>query len=155
MTTPPPRLPLTVTGYLGHIAFDGHTVTIRHKWGAARGTVSVPLQQLSGVECTRSPGSAGMFTLLAAGAVAPRRQTLARTNPLSLQFWPWQSKAFRHLRDVLLDAIRQQHAGLGPGAHGTPSLADELQRLGAMVQQGLLTPAEFEQAKARLLGGAH
>jgi hypothetical protein len=49
---------------------------------------------------------------------------------------------------------------VGGAAHGTgrraargQDLASELNRLGELVQQGLLTPDEFSTAKARLLSG--
>ena len=38
-------------------------------------------------------------------------------------------------------------------AHPAVSLADELAKLGGLLQRGLLSQAEFDAAKARLLGG--
>lgn len=39
-----------------------------------------------------------------------------------------------------------------PGPRPQPSLADELAKLGHLVQTGVISPPEFEAAKARLLG---
>jgi hypothetical protein len=48
-------------------------------------------------------------------------------------------------------ALDLSHRRPAAGAHG---LTEELERLGALHQQGLLTDAELAQAKARVLGGS-
>ncbi|MEY9937289.1 SHOCT domain-containing protein [Streptacidiphilus sp. MAP5-3] len=167
MTQPQPQLPIVVKGNLGEIRFDGWTVTIHHSMpGIPDG--SIPIDQLTGVELkSANVVQSGLITLLVAGTVAPRRRMAARANPLALQFWPGQTKRFEELRNVLLAAIATRRAPQQPAAYGQPqhpapnafptppaaSLTDELQRLGHMVQQGLLTPEQFEQAKQQLLGG--
>jgi hypothetical protein len=153
MTTPP-QLPITVKGSSGaSVTFDGWTVTVHHRSGL--GDASVPIGQLAGVEF-RKAGllSAGMFTLLTAGTVAPKRRPgLANRNPLAVWLTIGSNREFAALRDVILRAVAAQQAGPRQYAAAPPSLADELARLGQMVQQGLLTPAQFEQAKQQLLGG--
>lgn len=152
---PGPQLPLTVKGSRGHVTFDGWTVTVRHTGLGNRSTASVPLDQLSGVELR--PASilgSGLFTLLTAGTLAPQRRVRVNKNLLALWVPPGQSPRFAYLRDVLLFAIQARHAPMPPIQHQpAPSLAGELTRLADLVQRGLLSPAEFEQAKARLLGG--
>lgn len=154
---PPPQLPLTVQGSYGRITFDGWTVTIEHTKLGNRNSASVPLDQLSGVELRpASVFSAGMMTLLTAGTVAPPRPVVANRNPLALWFRPGQTKNFEYLRSVLLYAIQARQAAPPPGVYGAPpavSLAEELTRLADLVQRGVLTPQQFEQAKAQLLGG--
>ncbi|MEV8523126.1 SHOCT domain-containing protein [Streptomyces sp. NPDC052000] len=154
---PPPRpqLPLTVKGSRGQVTFDGWTVSIRHTGLGNRHTASVPLDQLSGVELRpASPLGSGMFTLLTAGTLAPQRRVRVNRNPLALWFLPGQSASFKYLHDTLLFAIQARRAPMPQIQHQpAPSLADELTRLADLVQRGLLSPGEFEQAKARLLGG--
>ncbi|MEV5944452.1 SHOCT domain-containing protein [Streptomyces sp. NPDC051994] len=158
MNAPPPpvpQLPLTVKGSRGHVTFDGWTVTVRHTGLGNRSTASVPLDQLSGVELRpASVLGSGLFTLLTAGTLAPQRRVRVNKNLLALWVPPGQSQRFAYLRDVLLFAIQARHAPPPPIQPQPPSLADELTRLADLVHRGLLNPAEFEQAKARLLGGA-
>ena len=46
-------------------------------------------------------------------------------------------------------------AGAGaPAASGTDDLIENLQKLGALRDQGILTDAEFEAQKAKLIAGA-
>lgn len=154
MTTPP--LPIKVSGSSGaSVTFDGWTVTVHHRGGGrGLGDASVPINQLAGVELRKAGiASAGMFTLLTAGAVAPRRAGMVNRNPLSVWLTRGQNRDFEALRDMLLRAIAAQHAPQPQYAPPVPSVADELQRLGQLMQQGLLTPDQFEQAKRQLLGG--
>ncbi|MFE4867736.1 DUF4429 domain-containing protein [Streptomyces sp. NPDC056682] len=158
MNAPPPpgpQLPITVKGSRGHVMFDGWTVIVRHTGLGNRRTASVPLDQLSGVELRPASGlGSGLFTLLTAGTLAPQRRVRVNKNPLSLWVLPGQSQRFEYLRDTLLFAIQARRPPMPQILHQpTPSLADELTRLADLVQRGLLSPGEFEQAKTRLLGG--
>lgn len=155
MTTPP-QLPITIHGSSGaSVTFDGWTVTVHHRGGGrGLGDASVPINQLSGVEFRKAGlASAGMFTLLTAGAVAPRRAGMVNKNPLAVWLTRGQNRDFEALRDLILRAIAAQHAPQPQYAPHAPSVAHELQRLGQLMQQGLLTPQQFEQAKRQLLGG--
>jgi hypothetical protein len=155
MTTP--QFPITVRGSSGaSISFDGWTVTVHHRGGGrGLGDASVPISQVSGVELRRAGWmSAGLFTVLTAGAVAPKRAGMVNRNPLSVWLTRGRNREFGALRDTILRAVAAQHAA--PPQHyppAAPSITDELQRLGQMAQQGLLSPQQFEQAKQQLLGG--
>lgn len=68
----------------------------------------------------------------------------------SVVFTKAQMPAFEKLRATIEAAVAQQHAP--QVAHQPVSTADELAKLGALLQQGLLTQQEFDLQKARLLG---
>jgi membrane protease subunit (stomatin/prohibitin family) len=50
------------------------------------------------------------------------------------------------------DQQAQQQQAPGPAAPAQPSMLDQLNQLTALHQQGSLTDAEFDAAKAKLLG---
>jgi hypothetical protein len=150
---PPPQLPLVVKGSRGEVVFDGQAVTVRHTALGNRQTATVPLDQITGVDMRPASLGSGMFTVLTAATGAPTRRGLVTRAPLSLAISPGQNKRFRYLHDVLLQAIQGNR---GPGwaqAAPTPTLAGELERLAGLARAGAITQQEFEQAKARLIGG--
>ena len=58
-----------------------------------------------------------------------------------------EAEHFKSTLDRLIDKVK---APSRPSA--TPDLADQLRKLAALVDEGILTQAEFEAQKARLLG---
>jgi hypothetical protein len=50
-----------------------------------------------------------------------------------------------------LEELERREAASGPVAPGAASRMDRLQQLGQLREQGILTDAEFEQEKARIL----
>lgn len=69
----------------------------------------------------------------------------------SVIFTNKQQPAFEKLRATLDQAIAAQHQAPAPTG-GEVSVADELAKLHALMQQGILSQGEFEQEKRRLLG---
>nr|WP_265566398.1 SHOCT domain-containing protein [Streptomyces hygroscopicus] len=69
----------------------------------------------------------------------------------SVVFTKQQQPEFDKLRAALDQAIAAQHAPQAPVATRPTSLADELTKLAALRDQGILSATEFEQQKARLL----
>ena len=65
-----------------------------------------------------------------------------------------QMGAFADLRAAVERALAARHDSQPPRQPAAPvSIADELAKLAALTQQGILTPQEFEAQKARLLTG--
>jgi putative oligomerization/nucleic acid binding protein len=100
-----------------------------------------------------SPGTAR--TLVFAGLRKAEAQAVYRTCQAQEQAW----REKRRVRD--LEELRAKSGGiqLSGGAPAVPGGGDEarqpaarLQRAREMLQQGLLTDAEFEQIKSRILG---
>ena len=140
--------------------FDGHTVTItRHRDGfVPRGTRTIPISQISAIRW--KPASKwkgpGHLRFVLAGTVEHRysQTAILKTDVLkdenAVPFSHTQQPEFEALKVAIERALAQPKAGPAQPAGG--SLADELGKLQQLVQAGALSPQEFEQAKARLLG---
>lgn len=158
---------IEVQGKGGQIQFDGQYVTITRKGFLARSIVGkgekrLHISQIASIQW--KPAGAvveGFIQFGVPGGVERRSQfgnqtQSARGDENSVLFTKKQMPAFEELRKALDAAIAQHHtpqqqpASAQPSA---PSVADELTKLGQLMQQGILTQAEFEQQKARLLGG--
>jgi Protein of unknown function (DUF4236)/Short C-terminal domain len=80
------------------------------------------------------------------------RMIAAARNPHTIIFtWP-QRAIYGQLRGLLMANAIPAASGSRHAAPSSRSVADELTKLYGLCQQGVLTPAEFQQAKARLLG---
>lgn len=151
------------------VSFDGHAVTItRHRDGfVPRGTRTIPITQISAIRWKpaskwRGPGH---LRFVLAGTVERRysQTAILKTDVLkdenAVPFSHGQQPAFEALKAAIERALAQSHVGpvppAGPGSATTMrsgSLADELGKLQQLREAGALSPQEFEQAKARLLG---
>ncbi|MFJ2017233.1 DUF4429 domain-containing protein [Streptomyces nodosus] len=147
----------------GEIHFDGQYVTIRHagflgRLSVGKGEKRLHVSQISAVQwkpAGRVVNGFIQFTIPGGNEVRSEfgKQTFdAAGDENSMVFTRQQAPAFEALRAAIDTAIAQQHAPQPAAPAAGASLADELTKLGALVQQGLMSPAEFEQAKARLLG---
>jgi hypothetical protein len=158
---------LEVKGHNGQIVFDGQTVTITRKGILGRMTVGkgekrFHISQISSVQWKPAGPFVNGFIAFSASGGNERRprfgsQTSSAVNDEnSVLFTTRQKKAFEELRAAVEAAIAAHHT---PGAQGLPttvagltSVADELQKLFALHQQGLITTDELNQQKDRLLG---
>jgi hypothetical protein len=78
--------------------------------------------------------------------------TTAGRDENSVLFSRAQRDAFAQLRDQVMALMeRQETAAATPAALPASSVADELAKLAALVDQGVLSKAEFEEQKRRLL----
>jgi hypothetical protein len=148
-------------GYSGQVQFDGTYITIHRKGMIGRSTVGrgdkrIPLAAVVGVqwkpattlfvgfiqfETAGQGGTRSRFGHQTQGALQDENSVVFRKGALP---------QFERLRAAVEEALAARHNGqpAGPPA----SVADDLAKLGALLRQGLLTPSEFEAAKARLLG---
>ncbi|PNG17493.1 DUF4429 domain-containing protein [Streptomyces cahuitamycinicus] len=149
-------------GQGGQIAFDGQYVTITREGflGRAthgRGEKKLHITSISAVQW-KPPGmmTNGFIQLSIGGAdrqAAKGSRTLDATkDENSVIFTKKQAPDFEKLRAALEQAIAAQHAPQAPAAAAPTSLADELGKLVQLRDQGVLSPEEFEEQKARLLG---
>lgn len=152
-----------VKGHTGQIAFDGEYVTILRKGFNARVTVGkgekrMHISQISGVQWKPAGLLVNGFLQLTVPGGSERRSafgsqtTEAVRDENSVVFTRKQMPAFEKLRAAIEAAIAAHHTPQAP-APSSGSVADEVAKLGALREQGLLSPEEFEQQKARLLGG--
>ncbi len=125
----PVETPLFETSFLG---FWCKVYANRVEFKATYGTKSVSLSQIAGIEAGMS------FELTTTGG---ERYTIPTNKKKELQQAIMQAQA-----NFLASMQQQQHA--------TPakSIADEIAKLHALWQQGIITQADFEQGKKTLLG---
>jgi hypothetical protein len=152
---------LSAKGSNGVLHFDGQTIHIERKGIGARmlvgvGEKRIPLHSINAVQWKKAGISSGFIQFTISGGSERRSQfgkqsTEAMHDENSVTFHVKQQPAFMEIRAAIDAAIAQRYAPQPSAAAG--SLADELAKLGQLVQQGILTQAEFDQQKARLLGG--
>ncbi|MFF8500758.1 DUF4429 domain-containing protein [Streptomyces anulatus] len=152
-----------VSGQGGQITFDGQYVTISRKGFLARATLGkgekrLPISQISAIQWKPAgPLVNGFIQFTVPGGTELRGRLGSQTSNAakdenSVIFTKKQMPEFQKLRAELDAAIAAQHGAQQTGPTPSASLADELAKLASLRDQGILSPAEFEQQKARLLG---
>lgn len=149
---------IQVKGHNGRVEFDGQFVKIIRKGFLARASVGkgekrIPVTAISSVQW--KPAGAlvnGYIEFGVPGGVERRAQfgrqtTDAVKDENSVLFTKSQMPAFERLRTAVEQALRS----VPQPASGGTSLADELTKLAVLVREGVLSEAEYEQQKARLL----
>ncbi|ACU69952.1 conserved hypothetical protein [Catenulispora acidiphila DSM 44928] len=148
-------------GHNGQVQFDGEFVTIARKGFLARSSVGkgvkrIHLSQIAAVQW-KPAGFAvnGFIRFTVPGGIETRarfgsRTTSAAKDENSVIFTQKQQPAFAELRDAVESAIAARGQVAAPTSAGM--VADELAKLQGLLDQGVLSPEEFSQQKARLLG---
>jgi hypothetical protein len=150
---------IEVKGVNGTVAFDGRTVTIHRSGVMARATVgkgtkSIPVGNVVAVQwkpASRTIRGFIQFTVAGGNEGRSRfgRQSIDAAKDENSVLFGWTQRAeFEALRAAVEAAIS---AGPTP-APDSASVADELAKLNELRAQGVLSDAEFDAAKARLLG---
>ena len=152
--------PISAKGRNGTITFDGHVVVISRTGFLARATIGkgekrIPVGQITAIQL--KPAGAVMdgflqFTIGGGNEVRSRfgqQSRDARTDENTVMFWRKEQPAFEALRDAIEAAQRQATAPAAPVA----DLPGQLAQLAELRRTGVLDDAQFEAAKARLLGG--
>jgi hypothetical protein len=151
-------------GQGGQVQFDGQHVTITRRGFLARATVGkgekrFHISQISSVQWKPAgPFVNGFIAFSAAGGNERRSKFGSQTSSAAqdensvLFMRGKQQAAFEELRAAVEAAIAAHH-GRGPAAPApAASTADELAKLAALRDQGVISDAEFQQQKQRLLG---
>lgn len=153
-----------IKGVTGQASFDGQYLTIRRSGVMARSTVGkgekrIHISQLSAVQWKPAGAISNGFIQFTIPGGNERRSRFgnqtqdAVRDENSIVFKKKQMPQFEKLRAELEAAIAQHHTRSAPTLAPAASLADELAKLAALRDQGIITAADFEQAKARILGG--
>ncbi|NUV60626.1 DUF4429 domain-containing protein [Streptomyces sp. CAI-85] len=154
---------IEVKGHTGQVAFDGEYVTIMRKGLNARlsvgkGEKRMHISQISGVQWKPAGLLVNGFIQFTVPGGNERRSAFgsqtkdAAHDENSVVFHKKQMPQFEKLRTAVEAAIAAHHkASAAPAIVSSESVADELAKLGALREQGLLSPEEFEAQKARLL----
>jgi Short C-terminal domain len=154
---PPPNSDWLWTGS-DMLSFDGHNLVIKKTAGSNKGTFTYAIEQISGVQISK-PGviALGSFRVLVAGEVAPRgRQPMMDVvkDPFAVQL----RSSLMPAAERIAGKVRAAQAELrsprpaAPAVAAAAGLGDQLAQLAALHAQGALTDAQFEAAKAQVLG---
>jgi hypothetical protein len=149
---------IAAQGQGGEIQFDGQYVTIIRKGGVhGKGEKRLQISQIAAIQW--KPAGlmvSGFIQLTVPGGIERRslwgNRTLdALVDENSVAFPKKQQPYFEKLRAALDEGIAAQHAVQPPDAAAPKSVADELEKLAQLRERGILTDAEFQEQKARLL----
>jgi hypothetical protein len=150
-----------VKGKTGTVIFDGNFVTIQRKGFVARATVGkgekrIPLPSISAVQLKPAGALVNGFIQFTMAGGNERRSSFgkqtsdAASDENSVVFTKAQMPEFVALRDEIEQAMiaRSSPQSTAPAA---PNLADQIQQLASLRDQGILSDAEFEAKKTELL----
>jgi hypothetical protein len=152
-------MPTEARGRNGVVAFDGHFVTINRKGFLARASIGkgekrIPLGSISAVQLKPAgPMMNGFIQFTVPGGNERRskfgHQTFDATkDENSVMFTKAQMPQFLALRGEIEQAIVARSS---PNTGAAPNLADQIQQLASLRDQGILTDEEFDAKKADLL----
>jgi hypothetical protein len=154
---------LTAKGTNGTIHFDGQTVTIERTGFNARvfvggGEKRIPTASITAVQWKKAGLTAGFiqFTVPGGNEVRSRSGRQSRDalhDENSVTFHARQMPAFEPIRAAIEQAITARHNAPQAAPAAATSIGDELAKLATLRQQGIITDADFEAGKARILGG--
>jgi len=151
---------LHAKGTNGQISVDDDFVTLQRKGMVARvqvgkGEKRLPISTIAGVQWKSAGVVVDGFLQFSVPGGNERRSSLgsqtatARHDENSVTFRKTQQADFEAVRAFIESVIARRGRHVVPA---TPDLADQLERLAALRNQGVLTEQEFATQKARLLG---
>ena len=153
---------IEVKGHNGQVRFDGQHITITRKGFLARSSVGkgekrLHVGQITAVQWKPAGLAFNGFIQFTVPGGNERRSALgsqtksAAHDENSVVFTSRQMPEFQRLRAAIDEAIARQHAPQAAD-NSRGSIADELAKLAALRDQGVITDADFEAGKAKLLG---
>lgn len=155
------KLGSEVNGYNGSVIFDGKVLRILRKGKLARMTVgkgekTIPINSITAVQW-KEPGGLvnGYIQFTVAGGVESRskvgRQTVAAAqDENSIVLRKGKSSEMAELRDAVMNEINLRAMPNNGGAQQS-GIADEILKLSNLRDTGVITDAEFESQKSKLL----
>lgn len=154
---------LHAQGTNGQISVDDDFVTL-HRMGfvarlnVGKGEKRLPLSTITGVQWKPAGVIMDGFLQFSVPGGNEQRSALgsqtasARQDENSVTFRKAQQGQFEAVRAFIESAIARRGRPM-QASHAAPDLADQLGRLAALRDQGVLTEQEFATQKARLLQG--
>jgi hypothetical protein len=151
---------MDIKGYNGQVSFDGQYVTITRRGFLARTSVGkgekrLHVGQISAVQWKPAGAMINGFIQFTVPGGNERRSAFGRQttdaahDENSVIFTRKQMPDFERLRAALDEAIGRYHAPQQRAHHD--SVSDELAKLAALRDQGVITEADFQAGKSRLL----
>jgi hypothetical protein len=153
---------LTAVGTTGQIEVDGEFVTIRRKGlrsfinQGVKGDKRIPLTSVVAVQFKKAGLTDGYLQLTIPGGVESRGGwAQSGSDENTVTFNRRQQPAFEALRDQLEERLveRSRSAGMGAASPVTPpaDIPEQIRKLAALRDDGVLTDEEFAAKKAELL----
>lgn len=150
-------------GYNGQVSYDGDFITIhragfRARTSVGKGEKRIPVGSVSAVQWKPAGIVTGFIQFTMSGGNERRsafgfQTSSAVSDENSVVFTKAQMPAFQVVRDAVEHAIAERHrTQAAPVVTASPDLADQLTKLAALRDQGILTEDEFSAQKAKLLG---
>lgn len=153
---------LYAKGDMGELRFDGDFVTIertsiRARMTYGKGNKRIPVSTIQAVQW--KPAGAvipGAITFTLAGGVEKQSKFGsqfwdATKDENSVIFYTKQEPGFIEIREAIESAIARRHQPQAPVAAQQTSVAEEIKQLADLRDQGILTDAEFDAEKAKIL----
>jgi len=152
---------ISARGTSGAVTFDGYVVTI-HRTGLSRATIGkgikqIPLDHITGVQFKPAgPLMNGFIQFTLAGCIERQsrfgRQTYeAVTDENSVAFTRKQAPAFEEIRGRIQGAVTARLRGQYGPVQSAPDVPARMQQLQRMLEDGLITPTEFDLKRKELL----
>lgn len=147
-------------GHNGQVRIDGDWLIIDRKGlgrlGHSKGDRRIPLANITAVQMRPAGALANGFIRFTVPGSPDLRGGLknAASDENAIIYRKSQQEAFDRLRSLVEGYLTARLAGSARAAAPT-SMTDELGKLAALRDQGVLDDAEFAAAKARLLGGGN
>lgn len=144
------------------VTFDGATVTIERagfleRFTVGKGRKSIPLTAISAVQW-KQPGVIvnGFLQFTIGGGNEARsrfgRQTMdAASDENSVVFDARRTDEFAAIRDAVQAALAAKSAPAAPPMAAKADVVDQIRRFGELRDAGMVSAAEFDAFKARLL----
>lgn len=143
-------------GYNGQIEFDGNFVIIRRKGGMAllsqgmKGDKKIPVANITSVQFKTATSLVNGYIQLATSSSESRGGiNAAASDENTVMFLKSQMADAEAIKDAIEAAMTERLAGGSSGT--TSSAAEQLEKLAALLEKGLLTEEEFMQQKTKLL----
>ena len=154
-----PSSPRTVAGMNGQILFDGHSITISRKGFLSvtsqglKGKKEIPIRSINSIQLKKGgPLFNGFIQFGTASGENTNGLRDAAADENSVVFTYMDNGVFESLKALVSEAMRI--SANGPLATVPKvDVADQLSKLGDLLDRGLLTTEEFQEQKRLLLGG--
>lgn len=148
---------LYAKGNNGQVTVSGDWITIARKGfgrlGHSKGDRRIPLANIQAVQMRPAgPLANGFIKFTVAGSPQSRGGLMDATKDENAVVFTRKHQAeFDALREHIEGYISRRLNPSVPSAAATPDLADQLAKLAALRDQGILTDEEFASQKAKLL----
>lgn len=116
-----------------------------------KGTKTIPIQSITAIQFKRAGAMRGYIQFTIPGGVESKGGAFDAVADENTFLFDEQNNAHVEVAKNYIESRMKELRTPAPKSSGNPSLGDELTKLAALKNQGLLTDEEFQAAKKRLL----